>query len=293
MNDSILPRLVLLHGRDKPFEIKGEVERQFVDAVRFGLERAGAPYHDTIKAELAFYGDIWRDEDAVGGPEGSIQVPSATAQLEKALAAEMVAVAGASTAGAEAGIIMNTLQGLLATLEAHFPLGDVVLPRFLRDLFEYLTQPELREKVINRVVETFDEAGGEVVLLAHSMGTFVGYDLLRRRPDLLVRAFFSFGSPLGYTSARRHMADENGETLFPPNLPRWINVYNEDDFATAVRHLAPLFPSDDGRMIEDIEAQGKPVGIFSIGGGHDPSVYLSSMALAQKLRSVLEDPNPT
>ena len=142
---------------------------------------------------------------------------------------------------------------------------------------------------MDRVAQTIQAANGPVVLLGHSMGSIVGYDLLTRRPDLWVQALVTFGSPLGTATCRKHVANANGATPFPQRLPRWINIYYRQDIATVVRLLAPFFPSGDGRSIEDREMAGRPAGLTNPAGGHDPIIYLSSWAMGESVRAVVDE----
>jgi pimeloyl-ACP methyl ester carboxylesterase len=211
----------------------------------------------------------------------------------EALATDMVAALGESPETQSRGLDWDLLAGLISTLDERFHVGEAILRLFLKDLADYLTKEELRQRVVARVAGAIEDAGRPVALLAHSMGTVVGYDVLMRHPDLPVRAFVTFGSVLGFPTTRRFVADANGQTPFPPTLPRWINVYNRTDFATVVRELAPLYTASDGRRVEDLEAKGANPSVLDPMAGHRPTLYLSSATMAKALHSILEGTSET
>ena len=156
------------------------------------------------------------------------------------------------------------------------------------DTGEYLGNETLRGLTIDRVRGKVEAAKGEVLLLAHSMGTIVCYDMLMRYPELPVRSYISFGSPLGMRAIMSTVGVRRSAP-FPPKLPRWINVYNQEDLVASVRLLAPLYKSEDGRQVEDLyTGRMRSPTITDLMKGHNPADYLSSLALANAARSVLE-----
>ena len=104
-----------------------------------------------------------------------------------------------------------------------------------------------------------------------------------------MRALVTFGSPIGTATCRKHVANAAGQTPFPPRLPRWLNLFYRQDIATVVRLLAPFFPSGDGRSVEDRETIGRPVGPANPAGGHDPLIYLSSIAMGESVRALVDE----
>ena len=282
-------QVVLTHGRDKPFEIPDTLQREWTDALRFGLRRVDAADAETVPVSFAFYGDLWRPDAAAAATRDFAAPDPAAEALAAAAAADMAAAAGLPVPAPEAGTrdLADALSGPLAALDAHFHVGEFVLRQFLGDLSQYYTEPDLRVATQDRVADTVLAAGGPVILIAHSMGTIVSYDLLVRRPELPVQALITCGSPLGLPSFHHYAVEAGGVAPFPSALPTWVNVYSRSDFATTVRQLAPLFPAPDARHVDDVEAIGRKSGVTDLIAGHDPIVYLSSAALAGAVRDLL------
>lgn len=280
-------RVVATHGRDAAFDIPQTEQRAWSDALHFGLQRVGAAYAQDLTIAFAFYGDLWRPDTPGGvarrGPDGASETPT---ELQEDVAREILSAAGASPRATR--LRWSDVTALAATLDERTHIGELILRQFLHDLAQYFSEDAVRRQTIDRVADSVRAVGEDMVLLAHSMGTIVGYDLLVRYPDLPVRTFITFGSPLGLASVRPYMRDAAGATPFPPKLERWFNLYNPEDFVAAVRHLAPLYPSDDGRRVEDLEVSGRPPNLTNVLAGHDLRIYLSSMPMGEVLRRVLE-----
>ncbi|HEX8221422.1 MAG TPA: hypothetical protein VF914_19700 [Chloroflexia bacterium] len=274
------------------------MEDEFKKAFQFGLKSAGAAYYDQVPFSFGFYGDLWRPDRRKEweARKGTRAFRSAAAE------ADLIGVSIAEDILRNAGLLekialapgnrgfWSGLTQLLATLDRFAPgiAGAALLQSLAADTGEYLSNETLRGLTIDRVRGKVEAAKGEVLLLAHSMGTIVCYDMLMRYPELPVRAYISFGSPLGMRAIISTVGGRRSAP-FPPKLPRWINVYNQEDLVASVRLLAPLYKSEDGRQVEDLDTgRMRSPTITNLMKGHNPADYLSSLALANAARSVLE-----
>ena len=284
-------QLVITHGRSHAFAIPTLTERPLEEAVRFGLERVGSPHFATIPVSLAFYGDHWRPD------AGELELPAESASaaptpLQQQIADDIFAAAGVAPqaeAAALEGFGLDSLNGLATLLDQHLHLGDVVVRLFLDDVESYFGDPHLRSLALDRVEEAVVAPGDDVILLGHSLGSVVTYDLLRERPGLPVRGMITLGSPLGLPTVRRRLSARR----FPDGLERWVNVFDPRDFVTGRERLRDHYPSDDGRVVEDVETEGMPPGLLDPTAAHDGKVYLSSVALARPLRAMIEAASPS
>jgi len=108
------------------------------------------------------------------------------------------------------------------------------------DVAVYLDDRSVRDRINHQVARAFDggRADEEVVVVAHSLGSVVAYDLLR--PEGLVKrpvhTLITIGSPLGLRAVRRALAPLDD----PPVVRRWFNAYDDRD----VIALHPLEPDD-------------------------------------------------
>ncbi len=131
---------------------------------------------------------------------------------------------------------------------------NAVLGRFFGDIFIYLdgrrdkAQPG---QIPIAILGTFDEARSNsqadepLIVIGHSLGGVIAFDLLSYfRPEIEVDLFVSVGSQVAHfeemklykSSDKSVRAPDKAKT--PPNIKRWINVYDEVDiFAYAAKRV--------------------------------------------------------
>ena len=275
--------LVLIHGRSHEFNIPVTTQRPLEEALRFGLERVQPPDFTAVPVSLAFYGDAWRpDALPESAFDGGAQGPTA---LQAEIAADMLAAAGTPESGEvlPEGLGWNSLNALATRLDDLLHTGDLIVRLFLEDIERYFADAGRRQAAIDRVVEAVHAAGGEVILLGHSLGSVVAYDALSEHPGLPASGLITLGSPLGLPTVRRRLRTRR----FPPGVARWVNVYDPRDFVTGREPLRAHFPADDERLVEDVENEGRAPGLTNLTAAHDGTVYLSSIALARALRDMI------
>jgi hypothetical protein len=283
-----MPHLILVHGRGQAFAIPETARRELAEATRWGLQRAGYDYIDWIPIDFAFYGDLYRsDADAADGGAERGGASLEHSALQAAIAGDLLGVTETAADPEAERLGVPDLVRLVATLDERFGVGARFVRRFMADVAAYLDDQDLRERTIDRVRDAVMQAD-LAVLVGHSLGSIAAYELLLRDPGLHVGALVTFGSPLGLPTVRRRL-QQRGADRFPPNLRRWVNVYNQEDFVAAVPLLQPLYPSGDDRSIEDVEALGQDPSLRNPAAAHDIATYLSSMAMGRALTQVLDE----
>ncbi|REK88259.1 hypothetical protein DY245_22335 [Streptomyces inhibens] len=141
---------------------------------------------------------------------------------------------------------------LLMAYDHRFPGGG---GRFfvqrMREVRSYLTEPNLAVKV--RALVRDHVTPTTSVVIGHSLGSVIAYDLFRHEDDApgqtpgdvpgpAVHTLITCGSPLGIPSVRRLMKIEDGDHLRLPDHVRWINVYDPDDVVTGGAGLCRVAP---------------------------------------------------
>lgn len=125
------------------------------------------------------------------------------------------------------------VQASLRALDKHTGLGKHVVEQFTRDVYLYLNSERVRTAINGIVGQDF--AGDNTIIVAHSLGTVVTYDLLRAPPSAVtVPLLMTLGSPLGIRSIRNAFQPLKR----PQRLGRWINCYDDRDYVA-------LYPLDD------------------------------------------------
>ena len=120
--------------------------------------------------------------------------------------------------------------------------------RWIQDYYRYFHSDAVRAKIRGRLEAELDAAaqkGQRVAIVAHSMGTVIAFDALRENPRYAVDLLVTMGSPLGFTPVQIDLTDQ-GHPPFPPNVHRWLNVFDGIDAVTLPdQRLANDF-TDDG-----------------------------------------------
>jgi hypothetical protein len=141
-----------------------------------------------------------------------------------------------------------------AAMEAYYFLFDKQYTR--KDGTSFKVRSELRNRLLE-ALRTAATKGEKIVLITHSMGTMVGYDVLRNCPGCPpVDTFITLGSPLGVKEVQAELRAPGVDDIdFPAaTTRRWINIYDPLD---PICGADPKFSNDyrpvDGKRVEDIQ----------------------------------------
>src|SRR5262245_41058846 len=102
----------------------------------------------------------------------------------------------------------------------------------LRDVHDFLFVPKRREAMEQSLLDRLAPGGGPFVVISHSQGTMVAYNVLRQLdPEKFpVSLFVTMGSPLGMQEVQDVLKQWTGGRLpFPPCVKRWVNVADRLD----------------------------------------------------------------
>ena len=288
------------------------------DSALFGLEMGD-------RTRLAY----WVDRERYPTPElSSCAAPDDTAFEEVDLAPEATVMArSASAASDEAATVRREIEALTddparqawlqrladqaiegaeqAAAEAPRPgVGVKVLPLpsalrrriswlttrlFLRDVNDFLFEPERRQPMLDSVLERLRSGGGPFVVVAHSQGTMIAYEVLRRlsRDEITVPLFVTIGSPLGLAEVqdvfRVWAGVKRGKLPFPPCVDRWVNVADRLDPVS----LDSRLDNDFAGKIED--RSGWFTNHHSPRSPHSASGYLLNKHVQQAVRETLSN----
>ena len=94
-----------------------------------------------------------------------------------------------------------------------------------------MVRQELRARLLKDLAAA-QALGEKLVIVSHSMGTMVAYDVLRNCPECPpVDTLFTLGSPLGIREVQDELIAVDADHVdFPAaQLNRWINIYDPLD----------------------------------------------------------------
>lgn len=141
-----------------------------------------------------------------------------------------------------------------AAMEAFYFLFDKEYVR--SDGARFKVRQELRSRLLTELTAA-RALGDKLVIVSHSMGTMIAYDVLRNCPECPhVDTLFTLGSPLGVREVQEELIAVDAEDVdFPAAaLTHWINVYDPlDPVCGADPKLANDFSPVDGKRVVDIK----------------------------------------
>ncbi|MFQ5574312.1 MAG: esterase/lipase family protein [Terriglobia bacterium] len=188
-----------------------------------------------------------------------------------------------------AGLTLDAAKRYLGISE----LADRVLHAKLNDLSNYYKNRKIREK-LRSTLETKLKAlkGKRVMLIAHSMGSIIAYDVLRiigrKDPNYRLDHFVTIGSPLGLPHVKDRIYRENHLVRTPTVVRKWTNFSERRDPVALDVHLANDYePNDHGIQVKDDLIINGYVGKGGEPNYHKSYGYLRTPELSKAVRSFI------
>jgi hypothetical protein len=198
-----------------------------------------------------------------------------------------VVASPADGAGLEiAGLLPAPLREAIikkAAMEAYYYLFNKEYTR--KDGQRFQVRTELRNRLLEKLRAAADKAE-KLIVVSHSMGTMVAYDVLRNCPTCPpVDTLITLGSPLGVKEVQDELRAPGVKQIdFPAaSTTRWINIYDPlDPVCGADPRFAHDFAAVNGRQVEDIKESNWSK------WRHTITHYFSGTRFRQKLGDALE-----
>lgn len=284
------PILVMVHGRAQGSKDKDKLGEEWIATWKKGLLAEQLGGIDNFDIRLPFYGkrlDELVKESAAFPANVATRGDPMGVDPEYLEFRREIAEAAAEKAGVldeleqeqvyqERGALQwNWVQRILQKLESVPGLSGGMIERFTRDVWVYLTDDDVREE-INGIVADALPPSGRVIVLGHSLGSVVAYDILSKAKGIEVPLFFTVGSPLGV----RAIVEKLRPIKHPSVAKAWYNAYDERD-AVALNPLDsrffPVVPA-----IENYDKMKNPTD-----NAHGIIGYLNDKVLAAKIFTAL------
>ncbi|MCL4180096.1 MAG: S8 family peptidase [Verrucomicrobia bacterium] len=263
--------LIYVHGlANKPEE--HVLKRQW-DRALFGFDLGE-------RSRMAY----WVNRNRYGAPLGDTEDPDELAAMEPraGFAAASVRRRGDSSGdllppearGRSAESLRRLERELLNNVGAATPKGNfgkkiLPAPKFVRDwitrgatrallgdAYDLFFDPVERERMEESLKSRLRTGGGPFVIIAHSQGSMIAYDVLCRWDrtkdgDIEVPLFITIGSPLGLTEVKDRMKELTGQKRLsvPASARRWANFADTCDYVALDKKLAGDYVPKD--RIED------------------------------------------
>jgi hypothetical protein len=290
-------QLVFVHGRAQERLDSIALKKEWINAWKSGLDKAGLamPLAES-DVRFPYYGDTLEqmtegrtaDEAAriVVRGEGLDRTEEA---FLRAWLQEVQAKAGISDAEVAAVVdptvrergVLNWgwVQGILQVLDTKVPgASGASVALATKDVYGYLTKQAIRDTMDAGVRSAF-EASIETVVVSHSLGTVVAYNVLRRDSDahgLNVPLFVTLGSPLAVTVVKTAIRPIG----YPSCAKRWFNAMDERD-------VVALFALDSGHFDVDPAIENKTDVDNPTENRHGISGYLGDPEVAKRIHDAV------
>ena len=165
-------------------------------------------------------------------------------------------------------------------------VADQLTKAFLADVHDFLFDAARRDAMEQALIDRLEPGGGPFVVVAHSQGTMIAYDVLRRMDAAKIKVplFVTIGSPLGMQEVQDALRQWIGRPTgvpFPKCVDRWVNVAERFDPVAA----DPTLDDEYEGKIEDINGFGLNPNWF--GDPHSATGYLSTEHVRRPVRETV------
>jgi pimeloyl-ACP methyl ester carboxylesterase len=125
------------------------------------------------------------------------------------------------------------VQAVIRVIDRRTPgVSNFSIGKLLRDVFVFVNGSPVR-RAINKIVAA-ELTGEPTVVVAHSLGTVVAYEVLREHAGNSVPRLVTVGSPLGIRAIRLRLATP---LKMPAGVRNWQNAFDPRD-------VVALYPLD-------------------------------------------------
>jgi hypothetical protein len=253
----MMRQLVFVHGRAQEHKDSVALKAEWIEAFEEGLAKNGLKLPiPEMAVRFPFYGDTLYDmaagksgdqaaEVIVRGTDTDGDEKRFTLELMEEIRqqagitdAQIAEVVGQDVVD-RGPLNWGWVQGILKAVDRFVPHGSgASIALFTHDVYQYLKNTSIRERIDTGVSTAFTP-GVETVVVAHSLGTVVAYNLMRREGRLQgwnVPLFVTLGSPLAVSAIRKTLKGF-APARCPECVSGWFNAMDERD-------VVALYPLD-------------------------------------------------
>ena len=239
--------ILCIHGRSPkpPTEVLLDGCR---NAIVEGLNKNRQTDVDNAVFDLAYYADIVYSPLAPG-QDDEPYVPAQDGALKRAGGRAFYKLRGWLE-----DVFDTPLDWLDRKTRIVSKLAAEVAKKTLDDFAAYGADTDIRARIHRRLLDKIEQyKNDEIILIAHSMGSIVAYDVLRRMSTetglqgTLIPHFITIGSPLGLTPVQTGITETRGEKLRTPAAvtQSWTNFSDPGDFVCFDSQLKRDYKAND------------------------------------------------
>jgi hypothetical protein len=293
----MMRQLILIHGRAQEKKDAAGIKKEWIGAWEKGLAKHGLDNPITnADVHFPYYGDTLAQMAGGLSAENAAEViikgpapASAEQELMREMIEEIARKEGISDAEIRAELSAEVInkgplnwgwvQGIFSALDKVRPISSKILALVTADVAKYLTNAAIQQKINSGVLQAV-AAGQEAVVVSHSLGTVVAYNVLMSRPaafpEVKVPLFVTLGSPLAVNAIRSRLKPHT----FPKPVGKWYNAMDPDDVVSLYPLTANRF--NTGGTIENHETVDNWTD-----NQHSIAGYLDDAKVARKIYDAL------
>lgn len=289
-------RLVFVHGRAQEHKDSVALKAEWVGALRAGLAKSGLAL-PLAEADIKFpyYGQTLYDLVSDASDVANVVVRGTGAavtdeqRFQQAVLEEVMAARGITDDEVDAALSADVrergpmnwewVHGILKAIDNHIPgASGASIALATRDVYQYLKNPGVRD-TIEKGVRQAMAPGVPTIVVSHSLGTVVAYNLLRREGAAQgwnVPLFITLGSPLGVKAIKQAIAPIE----HPSCAQRWFNAMDERD-------VVALYPLTQNRFDVNPAIENKTNVSNHTSNRHGITGYLDDAEVTQRIHAAL------
>jgi pimeloyl-ACP methyl ester carboxylesterase len=283
-------KLVMVHGRAQEGQDPVVLKKEWMDALGYGAARANVGIPPGTTVAFPYYGDrlvaLLAELATPLGMEINAKGPNPDADQVLRDIAVAVGVTDDDVrrelAGAPTPKGPRNWEWVQATLRAidRIPgLNSHAIDLFTRDVYAYLQYPGIRAAIDGIVRAAI--GNDPCVVLAHSLGTVVAYNVLvQRDPAPPLPRLVTVGSPLGIRGIKRKL---DPPLRHPACVTHWFNAYDDRD-------VVALVPLDARNFDVTPPVENKSDVMNFTDNRHGIAGYLADPVVARRVVELLAAP---
>jgi hypothetical protein len=239
-------KLVMVHGRAQEGKDPEKLKQEWVDALHYGCARAQVKLPFNTIIEFPYYGDLLIDLiRKINTPLGKdINAKGSNDDTNATLRGEILMEIAAHAGITDSDVFLELgnkpiekgpgnwewVQAIMRTLDRIPGLNSRFIDAFTRDAFVYLSYKNVRAEIDAVVAAALGD--GPCVVLSHSLGSVITYNVLRtRQADPSYPRLITVGSPLGVRAIKKYL---DTPLVSPPCIKNWFNAYDDRDLVALV-----------------------------------------------------------
>jgi hypothetical protein len=250
-------QLVFVHGRSQEHKDSAALKAEWIEALNEGLAKSDLSL-PILEGDVRFpyYGDTLNDMVEGRSAEAAAAVVIRGTendsdqkrfmlevlqeiQTKAGVTDEQLAQVAGSDIVQKGPLNWEWVQGILKAIDRFMPYGSgASIALCTYDVYQYLRNSIIRDRIESGIVKAINP-GVETVVVGHSLGTVVSYNLLRVQGNdkgWKVPLFVTVGSPLGVSAIRKTLKSF-APTRCPECVTKWFNATDERD-------VVALYPLD-------------------------------------------------